>query len=187
MSPAADSFAPAPSLPSSFAITVDAATSVPPATQFVAVPVAADGPVAEELGFDRAALDAVGFTGDVGATHVLPAPGGTPRAAVGIGDIGDVTIAALRDAGGALGRASGKHESVAVVVPSVDGLPAGDVAQAIVEGVLLSRYTYDALRAEAKGKPITTLTLVAGEAESAEVEAGARTRSGVRRRHDARS
>ena len=59
------------------------------------------------------------------------------------------------------------------MLPDVGGVATAEAAQAIVEGVLLSRYSYDALRAEAKGKPITTLTLVAPEAKTADVKAGA--------------
>jgi leucyl aminopeptidase len=173
MSPTADTFAPAPSLASSFAITVDAATSVSADAELVGVPVASAGPVPDDLGVDRGTLDALGFKGDAGSSYLLPAADGAPLAAVGTGAADEVTLAALRDAGGAFGRASGTRESLAMVLPDAGDLPVAAAAQAIVEGILLSRYSYDALRAEAKGKPITTLTLVAPEAKTAEAKAGA--------------
>jgi leucyl aminopeptidase len=171
--PASETFAPAPSLAGSFAINVDAATSVPSGAQLVGVPVGSDGAIAAELGFDRATLEALGFNGDVGSAQLLPATDGPPLAAVGIGAASDATPAVLRDAGGAFGRASGTHDTLAVVLPDAPGVGVADAAQAVVEGVLLSRYSYDALRAEAKGKPIATLTLVTSEAGTAEAKAGA--------------
>ena len=124
-------------MPGSFAITVDAATSVPSGAELVGVPMGSDGPVADELGLDRAALEALGFKGDVGSTHVLPSADGAPRAAIGIGAPDDATVATLRDAGGAFGRASGTRESLAIVLPDVGGVAPAEAAQAIVEGVLL--------------------------------------------------
>ena len=46
-------------------------------------------------------------------------------------------------------------------------------AQAVVEGVLLSRYTYDALRSASKAAPVAELTLVTDDAHVADVQAGA--------------
>ena len=46
-------------------------------------------------------------------------------------------------------------------------------AQAVVEGVLLARYRYDALRREPKGTAVTALTVVAADGDEQAVAAGA--------------
>ena len=186
MSPAADTFAPAPSLAGSFAITVDAATSVPSAAEFVGVPVGSVGAVPGDLASiatrssarlqGRRRLDAtspVRRRRTAGASSASGRRTRRPRQPFATQVARSVVRPALAN------RSPSSSPTSAASLPRRR-------RQAIVEGVLLSRYTYDALRAEAKGKPITTLTLVAPEAKTAEVKAGAELRSRARRGDDAR-
>jgi len=161
------SFDPLPSTASNVAI--DVARAVPADATIVGVLVAADGPVPAELGVERAALDAMGFTGEVGNAVTLTPVGGVVRVAVGIGDASVGSPNAWRDAAGALGRASQRHGRLAVVVPDAGSA----VAQAVVEGLLLARYRYESLRSTAPSTPLTAVTVVGPDV--AEATAGAET------------
>jgi leucyl aminopeptidase len=82
-------------------------------------------------------------------------------------------VAAARDAGASFGRAAGKHVDLAITMPSTVTADAASLAQAIVEGILLSRYTFDALRSEPKGTPVRSIALVVDEGDVAAAQAGA--------------
>lgn len=173
MSPLA-SFNPVPSLDRTAATSIAVARSAPAEASAVGVPVAERGAVPRQLGVDRATLASLGFDGKVGQTLVLPRPGSSV-VAVGIGDPSELTPALLRDAAAAFGRATAKHEHVATALAgAATGEPdVAAAAQAVVEGVLLSRYRYGALKSDGPEVAPTTLTLVASRAAGARVEAGA--------------
>jgi leucyl aminopeptidase len=112
------------------------------------------------LGVDTAALRAAGFTGAVGQALVLPGTAG-PAVAVGIGDPADVTTGVLHDVAAAFARATASAARVAVVLDGAVGpVPAGDAATALVEGIVLSRYRWGALKREVPGTDLDSITVV---------------------------
>lgn len=113
------------------------------------------------------ALRAAGFAGAASSVHVVAAE--PPVALAGTG--ADPELDDWRDAAGLGSRAVSPHAEVAVRVP--DG--ASDaVVRAVVEGTLLARYRYDALREKDKGHRITHLALVTGAADDESIAAAAR-------------
>ena len=173
------SFDPVPSLQRRVTVTVSPAVDDADA---VGVFVSGEGDLPAGLpeGLDRAALAAVGFTGKSGQSLALP--GHPLRVLVGIGSELD-TGAKLRDAVATFARAAKESASIAVDLRGViaadadsddSGIDAGTAGQTVVEGALLARYQYDALKSEPKTVPLERLTLVVPAAEAAEVEAGTR-------------
>ena len=130
-----------PSIETSLAVDVDASSTIPPTATIVGVFVAPTGDVDGRLGVDRSQLDGHGFTGTVGTTLLITSTDGTPGAAIGLGDPGSVTASSLRDAAASFARAAGKRVDLAIVAPTTAGVAPAEVAQALVEGVLLARYT----------------------------------------------
>ncbi len=115
-------------------------------------------------GHDAAALEAAGFGGTVGEVHLVA--GVPPTVLVGVGDL-PLDLASARDVGAAIAGAVPGLTSVSVDVGDVDA----DVAQGLVEGVILARYSWDALRAEPARTQVEAITLVSS---SDAVSAGAR-------------
>ncbi len=138
----------------------------------VFVPAEGDLPAGAPDGLDRDALAAAGFTGKSGQTLALP--GAQLRVLVGTGSAIE-TAAQLRDAVAAFTRAARESGSIAVDLEAVigGGLDAELAGQAAVEGALLARYQYDALKSDAKTVQLDALTLAAAGAAAA-VEEGAR-------------
>jgi leucyl aminopeptidase len=167
-------FTPAPSIDSSRAVSVTVASSLPAEATVLGVPVTSDGEVPAAVGVDRAALEAAGFTGKAGETLVLPSNGGPVVVATGVGDAAALDAAALRNAAGTFARAAGGHTALATTLTSAGGphVPAQLVAQAVVEGLLLARYSYDPLRRRPAGTPVQRIALVT-DAAADEVTAGA--------------
>src|SRR5215207_11247080 len=93
------------------AVNVAAVRTLPRAADAIGLAVGPTGAVPRQLGLNRAALEAHGFTGKVGTTLVLPNGGGATLVAVGIGD--EPTAATLRDAAAAFARAAGTREHLA--------------------------------------------------------------------------
>src|SRR5262249_22119367 len=149
-----------PSRTHSAEVTVDVADSMPPRATPSSVPVRVAGEVPALLGLDRATLAAAGFTGQAGQSLLIPRSSGPSLVAVGIGDPAGIDAAKLRDAAAAFARGAGKHAHLAVSLDNVPNVPLDVATQAVVEGVLLARYRYDALRGHASGTPVTRLTLV---------------------------
>lgn len=170
--PISPSFDPIPSRQQSVLVTV-----VPPGGSdpraIVGIPVTATGDVPGELGVDRTSLEANGFTGAVGQALVLPRASGQPVVAVGVGDPAVLDTAALRDAAAAFARSVSKHAHLATALVDTGHLPAQDAAQAVVEGVLLSRYEYAVLKGTPSVEPVASLTLVTTDEAPETVQAGA--------------
>jgi leucyl aminopeptidase len=167
-------FDPTPSIGRAHDVVVAVARSAPSGADAVGVPVATTGPIPRQLGLDRATLAASGFDGKVGQTIVVPRRDGPSLVAVGIGDAGAVTPAVLRDAAGAFARAAAKHGALATALAeSGDGVAPDIAAQAVVEGIVLARYRYGALKREAPGAGLRTITLIATTARTAATERGA--------------
>jgi leucyl aminopeptidase len=149
--PVADDFDPLPSLTSVPAITVAVATEVPFGVELVAELVGTGH--AASVGPNTSALAAVGFTGGLAQTHVVAAAPST--VITGIGD-GPLALASARDVGGAIALSVKSASSIAIVVGDVSA----EVAQGLVEGVILARYSWDALRAQPANAHVESLTLV---------------------------
>lgn len=171
-----DVLRPAPSLSRQVSTTV--ASEVPGAAQAVGVLVGTSGPVPAPLGLDREQLRAHGFDGRAGDTLVVPSTGQTV-VAVGVGD-GDVDVD-LRSVGASFARACGRLDDLALVL---SGAPSGSttaagaeavVAEAVVEGALLARYSYPVLKSDPADTPLATLTLVVEASQMEAAGAGADT------------
>src|SRR5690606_871793 len=78
----------------------------------------------------------------------------------------------LRDAAACFARAVSTHAEVAGVLPTDHDQ--ADAAHAVVEGVLLARYRYDALRTSSDATPLERLVLVAEATAVEHATAGAR-------------
>lgn len=161
-----------PSIEVSLGLGVTAGPAVPDTATAVACFVASDGVVNERLGVDRSQLDLNGFTGAVGTSMLVTSMDGVARVAIG-GGSDNVGPAAARDAAASFGRAAGRHVDLAVVLPSNDATDAAALAQSVVEGILLSRYSFDALRSEPKGAPVRSIALVVNEVDVAAATSGA--------------
>ena len=160
--PVAADFDPVPSLTSVPAITVAVAAETPVGSDLVAV-LAGSG-ASSLAGAEFGDLGSVGFTAGLGQTHVVA---GTPATVVaGIG-AGALTLGSARDVGAAIAKSVPSATAIAIVVGDV---PA-EVAQGLVEGVILARYSWNALRATAASTQLEAITVVSA---SADVEAGAR-------------
>src|SRR5262245_27829072 len=157
----AAAFNPIPSVDPSAGVTVRVAESVPPGAGAVGVPVASDGEVPAQLGLDRDALAGAGFAGEVGQTWLLPRSDGPFLVAVGIGDRATLDAARLRDAAAAFARAAGRQAHLAELLTDVPNLPPDVAAQAAVEGALLARYRYNALKSEPQGTALAEVSIVA--------------------------
>lgn len=163
-----------PSLDPPSAVNVSVASSVPTSATAVVVPVAADGAPPSELGVDRAALTAAGFAGRLGQTLVLPRADGPTLVAVGIGDPARVDAARLRDAAASFTRASASHARLAISLVNTGAVAPADAARAVVEGVLLARYSYDPFHTRPATVPLVDLTLVASADRADDVRRGAK-------------
>ncbi|MFZ0530230.1 MAG: leucyl aminopeptidase family protein [Propionicimonas sp.] len=108
---------------------------------------------------DPVALLSHGFDAEPGS--VVSLWSGRGRATV-LGGIGETpALADVRDAAAAIARASSQEARLAIELPSLAGSALDQLAEVIVEGALLARYSYDALRQDASRTPITELTIVA--------------------------
>ena len=155
-------FDPTPSVARAGEVTVGVARSIPAASDAVGIPVGVKGAVPRQIGLDRASLTASGFEGKVGQTLVVPRQGGGVVVAIGVGDAATLTPAQLRDVAAAFARAAAKHGALATTLADVDGVPADVAAQAVVEGIVLARYRYGALKKEVPAVGLRSITLVAG-------------------------
>ncbi len=170
MSPA--DFDPIPSRKAMQRLTIDVATEAPADVEAIGVPVASDGDISDLFGKDRAALEALDFKGEVGQALRMPQPDGPTLVAVGVGAPETLDAAKVRDAAAAFGRASARYTRLAVDVTRLTGIPAAEAAQAVVEGVLLARYRYDALRSEKRETPLTSLSVIVDQKDAEAARAG---------------
>ncbi len=162
-----------PSIRHSAELTIGVSKSIPADAGCVGFPVGVDGAVPRQLGLDRATMVESGFDGKVGQTMVLPRSDGPTIVAVGIGDPDELDEAKLRDAAAAFARAVSKHERLSTTLADVANVPPEDAGQAVVEGVLLARYRFDALKEKAPGPLLAELNLVAGSKRADAVAKGA--------------
>jgi leucyl aminopeptidase len=169
----AATFDPAPSLARAREVTLDVARAVPSSADAIGVPVGEKGAVPRQLGLSRHALTAAGFEGKVGQTLVVPRGDGAAYVAVGVGDPDELTAAKLRDAAAAFARAAAKRTNLATTLADAARRLTPDVAaQAVVEGALLARYRYGALKRERNGNGLHALTVVSAGARIADARRG---------------
>ena len=137
----------------------------------VGVLVAASGAAPDGLP-GRDTLEAAGFTGARGKTLLLP---GLPlRVAVGVGDPATLSNAAVRDIAAAFALAAAGHAHLALRLDSLTDTPVPtEWFAAAVEGIVLARYEFTALR-PAVGTPLREVTLVASADALEEAAAAAR-------------
>lgn len=136
------------------------------------VPIALDGPVPGAPGLGRDALAAAGLTGALGQTLSAALPGsGVARAVYyGVGDAKSAT--GLRDAAAAFALAVKDDAAITLVVPRSE-LSLETVAQMLVEGVLLARYSYEPLKTCSSHVPVGFLTLLVHDGDEAAAVRGA--------------
>ena len=143
-------------------VNVAVVRSAPRTAEAVGLAVAPSGPVPRQLGLNRAALEAHGFTGKVGSTLVVPNGGGPTLVAVGVGDA--PTANQLREAAATFARAAGKRSHVATNLADAEGLDAASAARAVTEGVLLANYRYVGQKTDKSGaSKLEALSLVVGQ------------------------
>ena len=171
-SPTLATFNPTPSIERAATVAVTVARSAPDGAGALGVPVGVKGPVPRQVGLDRSTLAASGFEGKLGQTLVVPRRGGPSVIAVGIGDPAQLTPAGRRDAAAAFARAAAKHDRLATTL--ADAGDAESAAQAVVEGVLLARYRYAALKKESNGAGLAELVLVTPGGQAAAAGRGAK-------------
>jgi leucyl aminopeptidase len=165
------SFDPTPSLQRTAAAQIGVAAAVPKTATAVGVPVGARGDISGALGVDRKRLKAVGFDATIGSAVVVPGADGA-AVAVGIGETARLDLAGLRTAAAAFARAASSHARLAFSLDGIGPLDPEQAAQAVVEGVLLARYSYDPLRRRPKGNSVSRLTIVADAADKQAITSG---------------
>ena len=163
-------FDPAPSRHGTVDVAV--ARTAPSDAEAIGLPVGVKGAVPRTLGLDRATLAAAGFEGKPGQVFVVPRTEGAVAVAVGVGD-GELTLAELRDAAAAFARAVPKCAKLATGLATAAAAPADAAAQAVVEGVLLARYRFGALKNTPGTTAVGALRLLARPADAEAAGAGA--------------
>ncbi|HEX7136004.1 MAG TPA: leucyl aminopeptidase [Iamia sp.] len=156
---------PVPSVDRLASITIGVAPVAPEGACRAVFVTPGTGPV-EGLDLDRQRLAAAGFDGSLGSTLVVPTTADPTVVAVGVG-AESLDAAAVRTAAAAFARAARGHAELALPIDGLAGVAPAVAAQVAVEGVLLSRYSYDVLRSTPKGADLVGLTVVSSADEAA--------------------
>ncbi len=160
----AERFDPVPSWrdPTEVTVTADPAAGLPAASvDVVGVPADSSGELPDWVGVDAGQLRAAGFEGKVGQALAVPVATGPTVVVYGTGEPAGLGVAEIRDAVAGFARAAARHARLAVLLPTAPGVDADPAAQAVVEGILLARYRYTAVREVTPGVTVTDLTLLA--------------------------
>jgi len=166
------SFDPVPSVRRSKAVVVTVATR-PPENAILGVPVAQDGDIPAVVGLDRDTLEKAGFEGKTGQSMVIPRADAAPLVLIGIGEPAALDPDKLRDAAAAFARATEARADLAWTLPEGESVAPALAAQTAVEGILLARYRYDALKEAATVTPVSNIGLVVDSRRSAAARRGA--------------
>jgi leucyl aminopeptidase len=166
------SFDPVPSVRQSKTVSVTVGTR-PPEGHVLGVPITQDGDITAVVGFDRETLRTAGFEGKIGQSMVIPNVEGPPMVLVGLGARADLDPDKLRDAAAGFARATETHSDLALTLPDGGPVTPGAAAQAVVEGILLARYRYDALKEAATVTAVSNIALVVDSKRSAAAKKGA--------------
>jgi leucyl aminopeptidase len=162
-------FDPIPSYARTLGVSLSASQDPPASASVIAVPLFAGTDGDGGLGIGPEALAAAGFTGQVGQALALPRAEGPLPVAVGLGPPDTVSTASVRDGAAAFAASTSGHTHLAVDL----GAAHANLAQFIVEGILLTRYCYDPLKTGDKDLPVDAITFVIHDQDAAEVVAGA--------------
>jgi leucyl aminopeptidase len=141
---------------------VKLAKARPARVDLVAVGLTKEDAAAKRGAVDWRLLEAGGFEGKAAQT-ALVASDGRPILAVGLGPRGEIDPTVLRKAGAAIARAAKRVAKVAVDMDAAlpDGLDRRAGVQALVEGLHLGSYRYDALKSDKKRPVLAEVTVVA--------------------------
>jgi leucyl aminopeptidase len=141
-------------------LSIELARSAPSDVEATAVGVTKEG--LDGSGAHAAFLRSQGFEGKRGEVRVVPGDDGRPRFLVGLGQTADVDAAALRHGAGALARAAKRQGSLAVDLPAAagDGLELARAATAVVEGLELGGYEYNAFKSAPEPAGLRRVVLV---------------------------
>ncbi|NKX93272.1 leucyl aminopeptidase [Sanguibacter hominis ATCC BAA-789] len=148
------------------AVAVTVVAEPPPDAAAIVAFLATDGAPPTRTPFTREQVERLGFTGKASTVVNLPVAQGPDVVLVGLGSPAAVDVAAVRDAAGEAARAV---RADPVVVLDVSTLPdavradAHDLGAALVEGVVLGRYSFDELRSSA-ATALVEIVLVVGAA-----------------------
>lgn len=164
------SFDPAPSRRRTADVTVQHARSAPADVSGIGVNVGTKGAVPRSIGLDRATLVAAGFEGKVGQTLLVPRREGADVVAVGTGD-GAMSTMDVRNAAAAFARSAAKYSTLATNLVDAASGDAAAAAQAVVEGVLLARYRFGALKST-NGTPSVDALWLVGSANATATRRG---------------
>jgi leucyl aminopeptidase len=161
-------------LTTTFRSEVQVARTTPRGADTVGLAVGSDGTVPRQLGLNRAALAAQGFTGAPGQTLVVPRSDAPTLVAVGVGSTAGLDANALRNAAAALARAARKSSHLATNLADLEGVEPSAAAQAVVEGILLAAYRYVGLKNDASAaSTLSTVTLTVSAAREKAAGRGA--------------
>lgn len=166
----AESFDPIPSDTAIRSVEVSVSSGLPELPCAYGLAVTSAGPLPPELGITREELARWGFEGAVGQTLVLPRPDGQSVVAVGVGIREVVTAEVLRDAAACFARAAARDSLLATNLVQANAVGPELAAEAVVEGILLGRYSYDALRSRPDTIPVGEVVLI-GTEDGADEEA----------------
>ena len=155
-------------------VTVSVVRSVPRSADAVGVAVAPSGPVPRQVGLNRAALEAHGFTGKVGSTLVVPSA--ERRRSSPSGSAMLRPTPKLREAAAAFTRAAGKRTHLATNLADADGVDAATVAaRSVTEGMLLANYRYLGQKTDRSGvSRLENVSLVVGQSSERSATSGAK-------------
>lgn len=123
------------------------------------VPIVTGGDLPDSIDLDWDLLNEAGFNGDVGDTHVVLRKGAPTTILIGVGSPEALDTARLRDAAAAFAKAARRHASLSVTLGRVPNVSDEDASQAIVEGTLLARYSYDALKTDPDTVALKSFTM----------------------------
>lgn len=153
-------------------VAVRVVTGGMPDVDAIGVPVALGGDVHEVLGIDASTLAAAGFRAKIGATLIVP-QSPTTMVAAGIGELGALDAAGVRDAAAAFASATGKFGRLAFLLGNRSNVEVAASAAAVVEGILLARYHFDLRTTPAASVPVEEIVFVVDAADVAAAQSGA--------------
>jgi leucyl aminopeptidase len=120
------------------------------------------------LQLDRPALAAAGFAGKPGQSLAIPTGSGV-QIVVGVGKLADADAGKIRDAAARFATAASHASALTFVLPP--GANASEVSGAAVEGIVLARYKWDALKSSPTTVRVESVTIVAPDVAAARVSA----------------
>lgn len=145
----------------------------------IAMTVSGDGALPKSVAMSRDELKLLGFEAKKASTLVLTDAGVT-RVLVGTGST-PLDLNGVRDVAAAFIRAVPKHHALQLDLRGISSLASDDVAAAAVEGALLARYRYEALKSEATSVQLAELTLVVRPGDEKLAKVGAKRGSALAR------